>query len=191
MDKCKKENPTAVRSKSALKNALLSLLVDEPLSDISVGQICVRAQLTRPTFYNHYSSKEALASELIDDALDEFSSHIEHSHIKSTQEVLQAFLDYWESHWELLCLISDNGLLPMVGKRFRPHLEQIYSTASFTNKDLSQEELAFHNAFLCAGMTGMLEHWARENDPTAASTLAVYMENMLITLHAGMKGGSI
>lgn len=189
MEMCKKENPTALRSKSALKDALLSLLAKEQLADVSVAQICARAQLTRPTFYNHYSSKDDIAAEVIDDALDEFAKHVERARIESTQGMLHAFLDYWESHRELLRLISKNGLLPMVGKRFRPHLERIYTTVLFTDKSLSPEELAFHNAFLSAGMAGMLEHWAQDEAPTGAEALAGYMENMLSALHAGTKGG--
>lgn len=189
MEMCKKENPTALRSKSALKDALLSLLAEEPLADISVAQICSRAQLTRPTFYNHYSSKDDLAAEVIDDALDEFAKHVGRAQIESTQGMLHAFLDYWESHWKLLRLMAANGLLPMVGKRFSPHLEHIYATATYTDKSLSPAELAFHNAFLSAGMAGMLEHWAQDEIPTKADVLADYMENMLSTLHAGTKGG--
>lgn len=187
MEICKKENPTALRSKLALKNALLSLLAEESLADISVAQICAGAQLTRPTFYNHYASKESLAAEIIDDALDEFAQHVRHAQIESTQGTLRVFLGFWESRWELLRLMFENGLLPMVGKRFRPHLEQIYSAASFTNKSLSSEELAFHNAFLSAGVAGMLEHWVRDKAPTSANALASYMENMLNALYAGME----
>lgn len=155
--------------------------------DISVGQICARACLTRPTFYNHYSTKQALVAEVIDDALEEFASHVERAKIENTQGLLRAYLDYWATHGELLGLISKNGLLPMVGDRFRPYLERIYADAPFTDKSLSTEELAFHNAFLSAGMAGLLGHWTQGGRSVGADTVTEFMENMLSNMQAGME----
>ena len=186
MDNRKRENPSSVRSKSLLKKAFLSLLQDEPLASISVSQICSQAQLTRPTFYNHFDSKEAIAAAMVDDILEGFSEHMRQSKVGSTQDMLRLFLDYWESQWGLLQLLSNNGLLPLVGERFKPHLERIYETMPFTNKEWDEEELAFHNAFLAAGMTGMLDHWARSGSKTGAAQLTAYMEHMIATLDAGM-----
>lgn len=188
MKRCKRENPTALRSKAALKDALLSLLEEEPLADISVGQICTRAQLTRPTFYNHYPTKEALAEEIIDDALEGFSSQVGYANVESTQGMLHAYLGYWEVHRDLLALIAQNGLLPMVAERFKPHLERIYTEASFTDKNITSHELAFQNAFLSAGMAGLLDYWAETEEPVNADAVASFMENMLKTLYAGMEG---
>lgn len=187
MARCKRENPSAIRSKMLLKGALLTLLKQEPLEVITVSQICQQAALTRPTFYNHYSSKEALAVEVIDNVLDGFSEYLEKGQIESTLGMLRAFLDYWESRWELLQLIVDNGLLPMVSSRFESHLAHIFVVSPFTDKHLRAEELTFHNRFLSAGMAGMLECWVGSESKVSAEKVAGYMENMIATISSGME----
>ncbi len=54
----------SARSQAALRRALIELIEQEGLDAITVGDICLRADLTRGTFYNHFKDKEALLSAL-------------------------------------------------------------------------------------------------------------------------------
>ncbi|AQQ52189.1 TetR/AcrR family transcriptional regulator C-terminal domain-containing protein [Planococcus lenghuensis] len=56
------------KSKAALKEALLTLLLQDELKDISVTSIVEQADLNRGTFYKHYQVKEELLAEIIRDA---------------------------------------------------------------------------------------------------------------------------
>ena len=48
------------RTRKLLADALLSLLEERPLSEISVVDICQRAMVHRTTFYAHFDDKLAL-----------------------------------------------------------------------------------------------------------------------------------
>ncbi len=48
------------RTRSALRDALLSLLSEKGWDDLSVQDICSRADIGRSTFYLHYPSKDEL-----------------------------------------------------------------------------------------------------------------------------------
>lgn len=55
------------KSKAALKEALLTLLLEDELRNISITAIVQRADLNRGTFYKHYQVKEELLAEIIHD----------------------------------------------------------------------------------------------------------------------------
>ena len=67
-------NPSAIRSRKQITDALLKLMEQYPYEEISVKQIVLETDLVRKTFYRNFSSK--------DDVL--------RSHIKSI------LLDYFE-----------------------------------------------------------------------------------------------
>jgi AcrR family transcriptional regulator len=50
----------AQRTRTALREALLSLMHERAWDDIDVQQVCERANVGRSTFYNHFPNKEAL-----------------------------------------------------------------------------------------------------------------------------------
>lgn len=57
------------RSKRALCAALIELMEERGLDNISVNDICSRADLNRGTFYNHFHDKDDLLTRLEDEVI--------------------------------------------------------------------------------------------------------------------------
>lgn len=76
-DPAPRSDTRIVRSRRALKAALLALLADKPFSRIKTNEIAKLASINRVTFYDHYATKEELLNELIDDVLSEYAGIIE------------------------------------------------------------------------------------------------------------------
>lgn len=55
------------RTRRALRDALLSLLLEKSWDELSVQDLCARADIGRSTFYLHFPSKEELLSGSLDD----------------------------------------------------------------------------------------------------------------------------
>ena len=53
-----------LRTKQCLYKALFTLLEGRKYEDITVGQICKKADYSRAVFYNHYHSKEEFFEEI-------------------------------------------------------------------------------------------------------------------------------
>src|SRR5574344_994508 len=63
-----------VRSQEALQKALLALLVEgHPLDKITVSELCLKAEVNRGTFYNHYGSIDDVLSSLENSFMDSLS----------------------------------------------------------------------------------------------------------------------
>ena len=65
------EDKRISRSKQALKHALVELLKQVSFEELTVIQLCNQARLSRITFYAHYTDKYGLATELIQDYIQQ------------------------------------------------------------------------------------------------------------------------
>ena len=54
---------------NTVKDAMLELLEKEPFDKITVASLCRQAEITRTTFYLHFSDITAVLDELLKDAL--------------------------------------------------------------------------------------------------------------------------
>ncbi|MCD8316718.1 MAG: TetR/AcrR family transcriptional regulator, partial [Eggerthellaceae bacterium] len=70
------ENQRIRLSKAMLKQSLLELLKEKPLSRISVLEICENAQINRTTFYKYYGSQSDLLKDIENDFLDQTNEHL-------------------------------------------------------------------------------------------------------------------
>ena len=59
-----KTNRRVQQTKTALREALIDLTGEKPLADITVTDLCARADINRSTFYLHYQGVHALLSEI-------------------------------------------------------------------------------------------------------------------------------
>ena len=60
-----KEDLRVQKTKAALNDAFTNLLAEKSFEDISVNEICVRAEIRRATFYKHYDDKNHFLREYI------------------------------------------------------------------------------------------------------------------------------
>ena len=59
-------NPSAIRSKTEICEALIRLMKDHPYEEITVKQIALEAKLVRKTFYRNFDSKEDVLETILD-----------------------------------------------------------------------------------------------------------------------------
>ena len=52
-----KEDLRVRRTKQALFNAFVSLVTEKPIDEITINQLCEKAEIRRATFYKHYTDK--------------------------------------------------------------------------------------------------------------------------------------
>jgi AcrR family transcriptional regulator len=67
----KKTDPRVIRTQQMLRDALISLILENGYDVINIGHITDRAGLRRATFYLHYHSKEELLFSIMQETLDE------------------------------------------------------------------------------------------------------------------------
>ena len=69
-------NPTdlrVIKTRQAIRIALISLLSEKELSDITISELSAREQVNRKTFYRHYRSISDVVTEFENELLSDFS----------------------------------------------------------------------------------------------------------------------
>ena len=65
------------RTRKWLQEALLSLMLEKQFSKISIAEITDKAEVSRPTFYLHYRSKEEVLEDYLDSMYRDFMVDME------------------------------------------------------------------------------------------------------------------
>lgn len=66
-----------MRTRALLIEALLGLMMEKGFHELKTKEIADRAGINRVTFYDHFSSKEELLSEVMDGTLNEYAAIID------------------------------------------------------------------------------------------------------------------
>ena len=101
------KNPSAIRSKKEITDALVKLMHQNPFSEITVKQIVLEAKLERKTFYNNFSSKEDVLDGIINSAIHEYVIAL----TKSPDGPLTVIFEFCDKNRDLLQLLHKNNML--------------------------------------------------------------------------------
>lgn len=115
------ENVTRMQkqTKQWIKDSLIELLKDYDLEEITVKQIVVTADISRPTFYRYYATKEEVLEELINDMIQGYAVTAMETTTTTLDEILKVFLDYFQKKQSIIKVL------------IRAHLTD-YFTSAFT-----------------------------------------------------------
>ncbi len=104
MCRAKKENPMAVRSKNALSQSLLKLLIYKPFSDISISDITSRAGLSRQAFYTNFERREDILLYMLRGLFERYGDVLNES-ARVPENLLADYFIYWGGNREFLKLL--------------------------------------------------------------------------------------
>lgn len=103
-------NPSAIRSRKQITDALLKLMEQYPYEEISVKQIVLETDLVRKTFYRNFSSKDDVLRSHIKSILLDYFEIINNA----GGDVLTTIFEFAVRNKELLILLDRNDMLYVV-----------------------------------------------------------------------------
>lgn len=94
----KAEYRSSIRSKTMIKNALISLMKEKSFDRITVTDIVERADINRGTFYAHYKDVrdvlDKICAGMVDELVRSISSFDVNAIVKDNSDVFSRFSDY-------------------------------------------------------------------------------------------------
>ena len=130
-----------------ITDALLELIRTKPLSDISIGELCDKAQVGRASFYRNFESKEAVIARHLKKLLDEWFADFVAG---GSQNIVEAIFAHYYRHKELCITLYRQGLA---------HLS-LQSVNDACGPKPDQENIAaYTSAFFSYGLYGWIEEW--------------------------------
>lgn len=167
----------SVRSKTALAQALLSLLMTRDFNDITIQDITKKAGLSRQTFYTNFEKKEDILLYLLKGLFTKYSRRL--STIQRTPgNFIIDYLIFWDSNKDFVSLLfrKDMGyLFQNCNRSFfmsdNPLLDGIFSAEKW--------QLPYIKASV-AGLTYELLHlWILNDQGLSVNVLTALADNLL------------
>ena len=169
------ENRRVRITKRMLKEALLELLEQNDLADISITALCEAADVHRSTFYNYYSDPADLLREIEQDFLDDIPPLPESlGQIDQDQliEKNEAYFDYVKENDRAFRILFDESKGSCFTSRLVTTLCAGYIPVF---SDVDEVTAWFMRMYVANGTVGMMREWVNTGYPVSSRKIAEMM----------------
>ena len=180
----KKTDRRAKRTKQLLRQALIKLLLEKEIKDITVIELTELADVNRGTFYLHYGNIYELYEQIEQDMLDDFAQIIQRYDLEKRQDALYPVIcDAFE-------FLADNSDLCIA---FLKHnnttfLNRIFAASKTASLDIwrclyGTENSELHEycySFLTNGCVGLLRSWFMDGMKESPKEMAQLAGKMMM-----------
>ncbi len=146
---------------SRITEAMLSLLEEKSLEEISVSELCARAEVGRSSFYRNFQVKEDVLRRRIGEIFT--GCRLEGSGDRPLHEVLLAVFTCLEGHRDFCTLLQKRGLVHL--------MKDVILDLCGLRTGQSREE-AYAAAFAAYGLYGWVETWIQRGMVESAQEIA-------------------
>ena len=170
-------------TRMALRESLMELMKTKPISAISIKEICANADISRSSFYNHYSDQYDLLQKtegetiaFIDNIHTKYSFYKKGTResLQMMEEVLQYIADNSKS---IYVLFSENGDINFQRKIFSS-MYQKNVMKSLTDKLPDEQTRQYYYLFIVTGSLGIIYHWIKNGMDKSINELAKMIVNL-------------
>lgn len=160
-------------TRQVITDAFLQLLRQKPVERITVKEVCALAQINRSTFYRQYKDCFDLMEQLEQRGLELLEELLQATQAQGTAATMTSLLCALRDNDSLLGVMArqnqdERFLYAMVGRCFR------YMNTRQENMAIAANETQqnMRNAFLAAGVGGIIQYWLRSGMQTEPGQVA-------------------
>lgn len=161
------DKPSYVRQQ--LTTALLDLLQEKDLNDITVSQLTEKAQVGRVSFYRQFTSKEAILAAHIQQLLTPLMSQWETSPTpEQSNTYLGQLFGHFDEHRDFYLLLSRRGLFDLLRQELKTR---------FGPKPTHSNFEAYVTAYFSYGLFGWIDEWFNRGMVENTEEIVTYLNN--------------
>lgn len=180
-----KNNRRVRFTRSALREALIDLILEKPLVSITVKDICARADINRSTFYLHFKDVTDILRTTEDEIIEHMHEHAPmQRECRDLQEIKGFFIDFLEqirSNPRIMKVIQ--VLCSEQGDPYFVRKLQTMTYEAFLDgwdmhmmPEMSEQRKLLVFSYIISGMVSMLSTWAtRAQDTPTEQVVSLLM----------------
>lgn len=154
-------------TRMVLKDSLIQLLKEKPMSAITVKEICALADINRSTFYSHYSDHYDLLFKIEEEIIEDMNKTLsQYNYTTEEVEALQMtekLLEYVADNRDICqTLLSEHGDQSFQ-KRVMMIAHQFTVQSWMNNNNIDKEISEYISMFVVSGSIHVIKSWL-END---------------------------
>ena len=146
-----------------ITDALLKLLKEKPIQEISISEIVDTAGVGRTSFYRNYETKEDVVKKYIADLIEKWDQEYKASGKSSNAELYGSLFQHLKNYSEFYLLLRERNLMHLFLEVF---LERNGPKSEYENM------WAYTTVFVTYGTYGWIEEWINRGMQESAETMA-------------------
>ena len=155
--------------KKQITLALLELLKEKAIDEISISELTKKAQVGRVSLYRNYQTKEDILKEESDRLIKEWGKLYESNPDSSPQTLFPSLFDFYKQHKDFYTILYHAGMSTIIQ-------ETIIRTIQITPEMENIE--AYIKSFWAYGIYGWLIEWMKRGMPESGDELYQLFKNM-------------
>ena len=146
-----------------ITDALLNLLRDKPVGDISIRELCDLAMIGRASFYRNFESKEDILRRYINKIFKEWTEEADKKENRPLNEWLGLLFALFEKHRDFYSLLNERNLVYL--------LKDVIIELCGPKPEHSKVE-AYARAYIAYTLYGWIEVWFQRGMQESAKEIA-------------------
>ncbi len=171
-----------LKSKKKLTNTLLELLKNKRLEDITVLELCHKANINRTTFYKYYKDIEDLVLKIENSLISDLAQiipEIKRNYLISfTSKIIETFASKKEIYTRLL---SENGDHTFLRRILRLVYDESIEEWKKLLRKASANDLEKIYSFIVDGSIGIIKKWIKEECQDDPQNVAIFINKICMS----------
>ena len=171
-----------LNTKKKLTNALLEILKDKNIKDITVLELCKKANINRTTFYKYYKDVDDLVITIEDSLLSDLEKYIvdikRNYLISITGKIIETIANRKEIYTRLL---GENGDHTFLNKILSLVYNQSITEWQKLLRKATKDDLEKIYSFIVDGTIGIVNDWIKNNCQEEPSNVAIFINKICMS----------
>ena len=171
------------KTKKALHSALLSLMKDKTLPEISVRELTQAADVNRKTFYNHYNGIYAVLDEVEDECVEHLIELLDMenyaAYIENPELFFRKLITELRDNEEFYTLLNQSRTHSHISQKLIRRMRELMRGLIDANH-LNEVWVDYFLNFMSAGTTSVINSWFQSEKKIPIEALASFF-GMLFT----------
>lgn len=173
-------NSIGIKSRTRIKEALVSLMNEMAFGDITIQALSMEGDISRRTFYRHYTSKEEVLNDIIDELFNNYADSISDHGMVKLPDVTEMFFKYWYEHREFLDLIDRNNMIYLFLESLNEYIPVIYNRLKGQVELCDEDALEYILSFSIGGHFNTFMLWIRNGTTISPETIKAYIKQGIV-----------
>ena len=181
-----KENQRITITKRLLKEALMDLITQKNIQQISVSELCKYAGINRATFYRHYGIPQDVLIEMEKELLEKFKIEIPlPSSTGDTKAYIEKICQWTYQHQRIISLMVENNTSDEFIQLFQEIVVE-YRNINNDIRKLDEDSLKVIAVYCGGGTFYLLRSWIRQDIKKTPQQMAELIYDLIVVMYKSL-----
>ncbi len=180
-------------TKQMLRRAFTRLLMEKPIQNITVRELCEQAQVNRGTFYVHYTDiydlMESIEKEMTEELMQVLKDmNVSPGSMESLVEPCQKIFEFLKNNSDMCTIfLGENSDFAFVNRLIELGRESSLKQYLQCYPNATRKQAEYFYSFASSGYIGILRQWAANNFQDSEAWVTAMTKNLMLGAAQALK----